>query len=312
MNRLMSACCVVVVIGCASSTMTAPSGAGGDTRAPAILFDDFTYGSTDEMGRNGWILRTAAGWPGVPGASWGKERMSLLDDPSRPGNRLIRMTSSTDGTPAKTYQSQFCHERKYFEGTYAARVRFTDAPLSGPNGDQLVETFYMISPLRAPMDLNYSELDYEYLPNGGWGTPGSTMWATTWETFHPEPEWKADNESAKKQGSHAGWKTLMLQVSGDRARYYVDGNLLADHGGRFFPEEPMSINFNLWFIRDGLLPAGSTRTWVEDIDWVFHEKGSVLNTAEVEERVADLRRRGVPFRDTVPAMNPRLASPCDF
>ena len=311
MKLIAAVACLMVVAGCVT-TRTPPIVSAEDARAPQILFDDFTYRTTDEMGANGWILRTAPGWPGVPGATFGKERMSLLDDSSRPGNRLIRMTSSTDGTPAKTFQSQFCHERKYFEGTYAARVRFTDAPTSGPNGDQLVETFYMIAPLRAPMDLNYSELDYEYLPNGGWGTPGSTMWATTWETFHPEPEWKADNESGKKPGSHAGWKTLVLQVSGDRARYYVDGNLLADHGGRFYPEEPMSINFNLWFIRDGLLPAGQTRTWVEDIDWVFHEKGSVLNTTEVESRVSALRERAVAFRDTVPRMNPPLASPCDF
>jgi len=93
------------------------------------------------------------------------------------------MTSSTDGPNAKTTQTQICHQRKYLEGTYAARVRFTDNPVSGPGGDQIVQSFYTISPLKAAMDLDYSELDFEYLPNGGWGIAGPTLYATTWETF---------------------------------------------------------------------------------------------------------------------------------
>ena len=153
MKKLAVALSLMLVAGCAATTPTptpTPAPAAATSR---VMFDDFTYASTDDMAKNGWILRTAAGWPGVPGAKWGKERMSLHDDPSRSGNRVIRMTSMTDGTPANTFQSQFCHQRKYFEGTYAARVRFTDAPVSGRNGDQLVQTFYMIAPLRAPMDL---------------------------------------------------------------------------------------------------------------------------------------------------------------
>src|SRR5688500_11807164 len=135
----------LLAAGCASS---------GDVAEPT-LFDDFTYDSRDDMAANGWIMRTAPGWPGVPGATWGPESFSLHDDPSRAGNRVLRMTSSTDGTPAKTRQTQICHERKYLEGTYAARVRFTDAPVSGPDGDKIVETFYLISPLKEPMDLDY-------------------------------------------------------------------------------------------------------------------------------------------------------------
>lgn len=280
--------------------------------APQILFDDFTYAKAEDMEVNGWILRTKLGWPGVPGATFGKERMSIHDDPAQSGNRLVRMNSSTDGTAAGTKQSQFCHARKYFDGTYAARVRFTDEPVRGPDGDQIVETFYMISPLKAPMDLDYSELDFEYLPNGGWGHEGNTMFATTWETFYPEPDWKADNESVNQTVSLAGWHTLVLQVSGERARYFVDGKLLADHGGRFYPEVPMSINFNLWFVRDGLLQVPAMRHWVEDIDWVFHEALSVLTPGQVEEQVAGMRRRNVRFADTVPALDPPLVSPCDF
>jgi hypothetical protein len=267
-----------------------------------VMFDDFSYASHDEMRSNGWIIRTEAGWPGVPGATWGPESVTLTVEG-------VRMTSSTDGTPANTRQNQICHARKYLEGTYAARVRFTDVPVSGPNGDQIVQTLYMIAPLRAPMDLNYSEADFEYLPNGGWGKTGATMWATTWETFHPEPQWKADNESGQKAGSHAGWRTLVAQIFDGHVRYYVDGDLLADHSGRVYPEEPMSINFNLWFIRDGLAKSTEMRRWEEDIDWVYFNGGH-LTPASVEKEVAALKAKGVRFRDTVPAIG--LTSPCNF
>lgn len=266
-----------------------------------VMFDDFSYSKTSDMPANGWILRTKAGWPGVPGALWGPESFSLHDG-------VVRMTSSTNGTV--TRQSQLCHQRKYLEGTYAARVRFTDTPTEGPDGDAVVQTFYMISPLKAPMDLDYSEIDFEYLPNGGWGRKGPTMFGTTWETFHPEPEWKADNESGTKSKSYEGWRTLVAQVSNGMVRYFIDGEPLVEHGGRVYPEVMMSINFNLWFARTGLLPpTPETRRYIEDIDWVYFNR-AVLSAATVESAVADFRARGVKFRDTVPASG--LTSPCDF
>ena len=274
----------------------------GNCAGSRVMFDDFNYRSHDEMRANGWIIRSEAGWPGVPGATWGPESVTLHDG-------VVRMTSSTDGTPANTRQNQICHERKYLEGTYAARVRFTDAPVTGPNGDQIVQTLYMIAPLKAPMDLDYSEADFEYLPNGGWGKTGATMWATTWETFHPEPQWKADNESGQIAGSHAGWRTLVTQIADGHVRYFVDGKPLADHSGRVYPEEPMSMNFNLWFIRDGLAKSSDMRRWEEDIDWAYFNR-RILSPAEVVAEVGRLRDAGVRFRDTVPDIG--LVSPCNF
>ena len=103
---------------------------------------------------------------------------------SKPTQQYDRANDFLDGwDEANTTQTQICHQRKYLEGTYAARVRFTDSPVSGPGGDQIVESFYTISPLKAPMDLDYSELDFEYLPNGGWGIDGPTLYATTWGDF---------------------------------------------------------------------------------------------------------------------------------
>src|SRR5690349_15443530 len=129
--------------------------------AAPILFDDFSYPDKSQMANHGWIIRTEPGWPGVPGAIWSEDNVTLVKDPDQPSNKILRMTSTTDGPGATTSQTQICHERKYLEGTYAARVRFTDKAIVGAGGDQIVQSFYTIAPLKAPMDPDYSELDYE-------------------------------------------------------------------------------------------------------------------------------------------------------
>jgi hypothetical protein len=277
-----------------------------------MLFDDFSYTTQQQLKKNGWIVRTEPGWPGVPGAKWLEQGVTLLKHPSERGNRIVRMTSTTDGTAANTTQTQICHQRKFLEGTYAARVRFTDGPVSGPDGDQVVQSFYTISPLKAPMDPDYSELDFEYLPNGGWGIDGPTLYATTWETFSPEPNWKKDNVFQTANGNQGGWHTLVTQVMDQKVRYFVDGKLFAEHGGNYYPEDTMSINFNLWFIRDGMTKEPGRREYQEDIDWVFFRAGAALTPEQVDEAVAGFRKDSVQFRDTVQAKSPPLNSPCNF
>ena len=279
------------------------------TSGPAVLFDDFTYTDQQSMINHGWIIRTESGWPGVPNAVWAKNSVSFVDDADQSGNRLLRMTSSVDGTTVR--QTQFCHQRKYLEGTYAARVRFTDRPTSGPGGDQIVETFYLISPLKAPMDPDYSEIDFEYLPNGGWDSDTS-LHLTSWETFSPEPNWKMDNTSDAVEGRLDGWHTLVLQVANEQVKYYVDGVLRATQGGRYYPEAPMSINFNLWFIADGLAQSAEMRAYVEDVDWVYFEGGQALSPPQLAAEVQELRGASVKFLDTVSVPNPPLDSPCNF
>lgn len=277
--------------------------------ASQILFDDFSYSTYNEMTANGWIIRTGSGWPGVPGATFRPENVSFVDYPDQADNRLLRMTSSTDGTSENTYQTQICHQRKYLEGTYAARVRFSDEPVSGADGDEVVQTFYTITPYVRPLDPDYSEMDFEYLPNGGWGGADLTFYVTTWETVQIEP-WNAQNTSNSVQGSLADWHMLVLQVNGGTVRYFIDGKLIAQHGGVYYPDAPMSINFNLWFIDGGLTQVEGVREYQEDVDWVFYETNTLLMPDEVNAKVDELRNSSVTFQDTV--QSGIQESPCDL
>ena len=103
-----------------------------------------------------------------------------------------------------------------------------------------------------------------------------------------------------------------MQVKDQKVRYFVDGKFYVEHSEDYYPEDTMSINFNLWFIRDGAIKSTERRTYQEDIDWVFHQAGAVLTPEQIEETVAMLRREKVKFRDTVPAKVPALVSPCNF
>jgi hypothetical protein len=221
------------------------------------------------------------------------------------------MTSSTDGTSQNTFQTQICHQRKYLEGTYAARVYFNNTPITGPDGDQIVETFYAITPYEEALKPDYSEMDFEYLPNGGWGLEPTTFTFTTWETVRIEP-WQADNASNAVVKNMDGWRTLVAQVKDGTVRYYVSGQLTAEHSGNYYPDSPMSINFNLWFINGGLLNSRETRIYQEDIDWVYHEAGVILSPEEVNRKVRALREADIRFVDTVPAASPALDSLCDL
>lgn len=280
------------------------------------FFDDFTYPATDDETfiENGWIVRTEEGWPGVPGATWKPEGVSIIDDPDQAegeNNRVVEMRITTDGTPENTTQAQFCQQRKFLEGTYAARVYFTDAPVNdGPDGDQIVQTFYLISPLEFEMDPAYSEIDFEYLPNGGWGVPDSILFGTTWETFRPEPNWEAVNTSGTVPDSQEGWHTLVVSVWDGRVTYWIDGVKFGTHRGDYYPETPMSINFNLWFIRGGQA-EDDAREWVEYIDWVYFTHAG-LTYEEATAEVDALRESETAFVDEVAALDPPLDSPCNF
>jgi hypothetical protein len=255
------------------------------------------------------VLRSAAGHPGVAGARWSPQSLTTVADEAQPGNRLLRLEARTDGTPAGTVQAQACHRRVALHGTYAARVRFSDTPAAGADGDPVVQAFFAAGPLRHDFDPAFSEIDWEYLANGGWGSPHTRLYAIAWQTVRLEP-WQAHNAAQELMGSHAGWRILVMQVDAAGSRWFLDGREVARHGGRNTPVEPMALAFSVWFSPAGLLPAGRERRWHMDVDWVLHLPDAVRSPAAVGSLVAGLRARGVARRDTVADRG--LPSRCDF
>jgi hypothetical protein len=305
LRALLAAALCSVAASCAAQDLSALQGLPQE-----LFFDDFNYASRDELARGGWTVRTAAGHPGMPGARWSSDGVALIEETA--GNRVLRLSARTDGTGSGTQQTQLCHLRKALAGTYAARVRFTDAPVQGIDGDPVIQTFYAVSPLRFDFDPEFSEIDWEYLPNAGWGSDQTRLYGITWQTVRVEP-WLAYNQAHQELGSHAGWRTLVMQVSAGRTHWYLDGRKLAEHGGRNYPVAPMAISFSLWFSPSGLLPKTSTpRVYEQDVDWVFYARGQVLAPGAVEEAVASMRKRGVGRVDTVPAAQPPIEARCDF
>lgn len=284
-------------------------------QAGQVFFDDFSYRAATELAQGGWTPRDKAGHPGISGARWAPEGLSLLDDPDAKdpkGNRLLRLHARTDGSGAGTEQVQLCHQRKYLEGTYAARVRFRDMPASGIDGDPVIQTFYIVSPLKHDFDPEFSELDWEYLPNGGWGSEKTRLYGISWQTVQLKP-WQAHNQMHQELGSMDGWRVLMMQILDGRTRLFIDGRQVAEHGGRNYPVVPMSINFNLWFSPGGLLPESAVpRVWEQDVDWVFHARNTRLSPEQVMAQVGALRAAGTVRVDQVPAAEPPLESRCDF
>lgn len=128
--------------------------------------------------------------------------------------------------------------------------------------------------------------------------------------------WTKVNEFTRKEGSYAGWRTLVLTVANDKVTYYVDGELLSEHTSAVYPEDFMSINFNLWFMPKGAddsqgpVDSPELREYQEDIDWVFFQEGVAISTADVEAQVADMRGRKVKHLDNVKEQDPVLPSPC--
>ncbi|MGW5636489.1 cellulose binding domain-containing protein [Streptomyces sp. NPDC003832] len=273
---------------------TDPPG-GGQT-----LFDDFSYAShTDPaLSSHGWSVRANSGGPGVPGATWDPSKVTFVN---QSGNTVMNLETSSAGTGSTTRHTEvLTRATKFKNGTYAARVKFSDAPKYGPDGDRVVQTFFTINDLKAPMADDYAEYDFEYLPNGGWGEPANILYTTSWETYNPDP-WQAVNQHSESRTSFAGWHDLVVTIDNSNITYYVDGQHFGTHDAAYLPERPMSINFNQWLIDLDGQTSTTPRAYDQQVDYVLHVKDQVLTPAQVSAKVAALRGAGTAFVDEVPA-----------
>jgi len=268
-----------------------PALAGGE------FFDDFSQTDLDALRAGGWVLRDGTGHPGLPGSRFAPGQISV-------GGGLLTLRLDTDGTPANTVQPQLCNARKFLFGTTTARVRLRDTV---ERGDPVVQAFFQASPLKHDFDPEFSEVDFEYLPHGGWGEPETRLYGVAWQTVRIEP-WLSFNASGQARSSHDGWQLLTAQVEAGGVRQYVNGKLLNEAAARNVPVQPMAISFSHW-LSAGATP-GAPRVHEFEVDWVLHEAGKTLSPAAMQARAAQLKRQGLARVDTVPDSG--LTSECNL
>ncbi|MFD8206947.1 glycoside hydrolase family 16 protein [Streptomyces sp. NPDC059695] len=282
-----------------------PSSGGGSDAAPAreaspspsgppgTLFDDFRYSGADDpaLAAHGWEIRTGGGGPGIKD-TWGTAGVGFPSDTTAQGGTVLRLRSSTDGTAQGTEQAEVqTTGTKYFTGTYAARIHLSDEPTSGRDGDHVVQTFFPISP--ADSSENYSELDFEYLPNGGWGSVGPQLDNVSW--YKADPPDRVAHSLKRELG---GWHTMVITAMDGKVTYSLDGKVLFTSSGKYVPREKMDIHFSNWLID---LPfAGGARTWDMKVDWVYHKADEAVSAADVQKAVDGFHSSGTDYVNTVP------------
>lgn len=256
-----------------------------------VLFDDFAYTTSkdNELSDFGWIARTGTGGPGSNNAVWSSDYITFEDDYV---GKVLKLNASTDNN--SIIQSEFyLRYKKFREGTYAANIRFNDTPDAGPDGDQIVETFFPIASWSDASNDIYCELDFEYLSNGGWGSAGPAMWNTTWETAY-------DNTSSQLPGSlQDSYKICIIQATGNSVKYYLGEQLLATHYDPYCVDGYMTINFNLWFIEGGFIESSQNRIYSYKVDWVYFRKDTALTKNQIEADVEYFRSQSIVNIDTV-------------
>lgn len=261
------------------------------------FFDDFSQKNLDALRAGGWVLRDGAGHPGLAGSRFSPSQLTL-------DGGLLKLKLTTDGTPANTTLAQLCAPRKFLIGTTTARVRLRDTPGSR---DPVIQSFFLAGPLKHDYDPDFSEVDFEYLPHGGWGEPQTRLYGVSWQTVRIEP-WESFNQASILPGSFDGWQLLTVQVEATRTRHYVNGQLIGEHTGRNVPAKPMAISFNHWISAGAVV--GAPRQYEFDVDWVLHTAGKTLSPDAMQARAEQLRKQGVARQDTVPDAG--LTSECNL
>ncbi|GGP90617.1 cellulose binding domain-containing protein [Streptomyces griseomycini] len=278
------------------------TGSGGRTNAGApaeaarppagVLFDDFAYTGPGDpaLTANGWEVRSGAGGPGVED-SWSAKGVTFPAGENEDGGQALRLEARTDGTAKGTVQSEFHTARPVFrEGTLVARVHFSDEPVNGQDGDHVSQSVFAISPDH--QSKKYSELDFEYMPNGGWGRYGPILDTTSWRSSN-----LGDRVTRPHQLKLGGWHTLAMTAADGKVTYSVDGEVLFTSGKAYLPRESMSINFSNWFID---LPFKGERSWAMKVDWVYLGAGQVVSPDDAAKAAADLAAAGTRYVNTLP------------
>ncbi|MFE6818175.1 glycoside hydrolase family 16 protein [Streptomyces sp. NPDC057677] len=289
---VLAACSASPASGGADAAGPAREASPTPTGPPGTLFDDFDYTGADDpsLAAHGWEVRTGGGGPGIKD-TWSADGAAFPSDETAEGGKVLRLRSSTDGTAQGTTQTEVqTTGGNFFTGTYAARVHLSDRPTSGRDGDHVVQTFFPIS--SSDSSENYSELDFEYLPNGGWGSVGPQLDNVSW--YKADPPDRVHNTVKR---SLEGWHTMVITAMDGKVTYSLDGKELFTSSGKYVAREQMDIHFSNWLID---LPfTGGPRVWDMKVDWVYHKADEAVSPAEIRTTVDDFQSAGTAYVNTV-------------
>lgn len=260
-------------------------------RPDGRMFDDFDYSGRDDpsLKAHGWDIRSYAGGPGIQD-TWSGKGISFPTVSSARGGRVLQLQLTSDGTKAGTHQTELESAHPYFaDGTYAARVYFTVGPAIGTNGDHINESFYAIS---APGETqHYSELDYEYMPNGGWGSSRPELDTTSWHSSKD-----GDRVYHPTYTRLHGWHTVMFTSVAGKTVYYIDGQEVFSNDAAYSLHGPVDVAFSTWLID---LPFAGQRTWNMQINWFYYQAGKALTLSQVDKAVDGYYAQHTPYVNTL-------------
>lgn len=268
-----------------------------------IMFDDFNYSDVDDAALtsfNKW--QVVNGLNGPPsGAIYDRDNIGFEADPLDANNSIMTLQTTVDGiSGAQTHARIQTQGYEYFEGTYAARVYFTDIP--HVYEDANIQTFYTIVGSDLSGDgTQYSELDFEYMASDKWGiSPNNeVVYLTSWNRYIADP-WQAWKRYWADQESYEGWHTFVVSCTdGINVNYYIDGTFITsmattdNDGTSVYPRSEMQVAFANWIWNSVIGSSTDDRNAAMKVDWVLFQKDTDLSPNQVEALVAGFKQQGL-------------------
>jgi hypothetical protein len=275
------------------------------------FFDDFHYTSVEDarLRSHGWRV---VNWPDGPpdGAIYSKENIEFQDDPFL-GQRVLVLKADRptagEGIDALPAMSRLETPPYFREGTFAALVRFDDAPIEFR--DTSIQTFYLIIyPFKSYCGKEqYSEVDFEYLPyntwwaHAWWRTPFNfyrTLQLASFKTAdcaHQNLVYRCDQIPLPGE-PQTRWTQILVQPAGGQVRFFLDGALQSFTAAPpYYPESDMQICLANWIenLKSRLRWQYMEREYLFQVDWIYFSQNPNLSWDKVQSRVNYLRSKGI-------------------
>lgn len=264
------------------------------------MFDDFVYQDVNDTALNFNKWKIVEGINGPPsGAMYRSENVFFTNSEVNPTDKYVNLSTTVangNTTHARIQTNGF----EYFEGTYAARVYYTDNPFIYEDAN--IQTFYTIVDWTLSGDgSKYSELDFEYMASDRWGLSekNEVMYLTAWNRYIAEP-WQAWKRYWYEVKSYEGWHTFVVSCTdGVNVNFYMNGEFITsmsttdNDGTSVYPRSPMQVAFANWIWNNVVGTSTQDRTSTMKADWVYYIDQIAYNPAQVDSVVRAKKSAGI-------------------